>query len=261
MKPLFWFTFFTLIFIPYQILAQTPEEKGLEIAQKTTEKDKGFNDFTADMKMILISQHGDKITRKMRGRFLEVQNDGDKSLLIFDNPRDVKGTAMLTHSHKNESDEQWLYLPALHRIKRISSSGKAGAFMASEFTYEDLTSQEVEKFHFKWLRDEEYEGKMCHVIERIPTDPESGYTKEIVWVDVAKLRTWKIDFYDRKHTKLKTLTSSKFKQHKKKYWRAEISLMENHQNKKKTKLVWKNYKFKTGLKSKDFEKNIMKRLR
>ena len=218
MKPFFWLTIFTLLLTPYQLLAQTPEEKGLAIAKQAEERDKGFGDYTAEMKMVLISRHGDKITRKMRGRFLEVKTDGDKSLLIFDNPRDVKGTAMLTHSHKDQSDEQWLYLPALRRTKRISSSGKAGAFMASEFTYEDLTSQEVEKFKFKWLRDEEYNGQLCHVLERIPTDPDSGYTKEILWLDQAELRSWKIEFYDRKQTKLKTLTSSKFKKHKNKYY-------------------------------------------
>lgn len=262
MKSLLWFTLFSLLLTPYQLLAaQTPEEKGLAIAKQAEEREKGFSDYTAEMKMILISRHGDKITRKMRGRFLEVKNDGDKSLLIFDNPRDVKGTAMLTHSHKTESDEQWLYLPALRRTKRISSSGKAGAFMASEFTYEDLTSQDIEKFRFKWLRDEEYDGRPCYVLERVPTDPDSGYTKELVWLDQTELRAWKIEFYDRKKTKLKTLTSRKYKKYKGKYWRAESSMMTNHQNGKKTEMVWRNIKFNTGLNRRDFEKNVLNRLR
>lgn len=261
MKSLLWLTLLALIITPCQLFAQTPEEKGLAIATRASDQDKGYGDYTAQMKMVLISRHGDKITRKMRGRFLEVKKDGDKSLLIFDNPRDVKGTAMLTHSHKTISDEQWLYLPALRRTKRISSSGKAGAFMASEFTYEDLTSQELEKFKFKWLRDEKYNGMMCHVLERIPTDSDSGYTREILWMDQAELRTWKVEFYDRKHTLLKTLTSSKYKKHKNKFWRAETSMMTNHQNNKKTQMVWKNLKFKTGLTARDFEKNVLNRLR
>lgn len=261
MKPLLWLTLLSLIIIPCQTFAQTSAEKGLAIATKAAEQDKGFGDYTADMKMILISRHGDKITRKMRGSFLEVKNDGDKSLLIFDNPRDVKGTAMLTHSHRTKADEQWLYLPALRRTKRISSSGKAGAFMASEFTYEDLTSKELEKFKFKWLRDEDYDGRLCHVIERIPTDPDSGYTKELVWLDKAELRTWKVEFYDRKHSKLKTLTSSKYKKHKNTFWRAETSMMTNHQNGKKTQMVWKKLKFKTGLSARNFDKNVLNRSR
>ena len=261
MKPLYWLIFFALLCLPFNLSAQTAEEKGLDIATQAEARDKGFGDYTAEMKMVLISRHGDKITRKMRGKFLEVETDGDKSLLIFDNPRDVKGTAMLTHSHKNESDEQWLYLPALHRTKRISSSGKSGSFMASEFTYEDLTSQEIEKFTFKWLRDEEYNGMDCYVLERVPTDPESGYTKEIIWLDQAELRSWKVEFYDRKRSKLKTLISSKFKKYKKKFWRAEVAMMTNHQNKKKTKMIWKNFKFNTGLSARDFEKNVLQRLR
>jgi hypothetical protein len=60
---------------------------------------------------------------------IEVKGDGDKSLSIFDSPRDVKGTALLTFTHALESDEQWLYLPALKRVKRISFSNKSGPFL------------------------------------------------------------------------------------------------------------------------------------
>ncbi len=261
MKSLFWLTLFTLLLTPCGLLAQTPEEKGLAIAKEAALQDSGYGNYTADMRMILISSKGKKLSRKIRGRFLEVKDDGKKSLMIFDNPRDVKGTAMLTHSHKNDDNEQWLYLPALRRVKRISSSGKAGAFMASEFSYEDITSQAVEKFNYKWLKDEKHQGSMCHVLEQIPTDPESGYTKEIIWIDQKELRTLKIDFYDRKKTKLKTLTSSKYKKYLNKYWRAEESLMVNHQNKKKTQILWKNYKFKTSLTDRDFDKSVLKRLR
>ncbi|MBC8394752.1 MAG: outer membrane lipoprotein-sorting protein, partial [Deltaproteobacteria bacterium] len=125
--------------------AETPAEKGLSIAKEADRRDTGFEDYTADLLMILKNKHGQESIRKIRIRSLEVEGDGDKSLSIFDNPRDVKGTAFLTFSHKAGDDDQWLYLPALKRVKRISSRNKSGSFMGSEFAYEDISSQEVEK--------------------------------------------------------------------------------------------------------------------
>ena len=123
---------FSLLF-PLAAAATTPEEKGLAIAREADRRDEDFTDFTADLLMILKNKHGQKSVRKIRVRTLEVADDGDKSLTIFDNPRDVKGTAFLTFSHKQGDDDQWLYLPALKRVKRISSRNKSGSFMGSEF--------------------------------------------------------------------------------------------------------------------------------
>ena len=127
--------------------SESPEEKGLAIAVEADRRDIGFSNFTAELLMILRNRHGDESTRHLRSRTLEVDEDGDKTLIIFDRPRDVKGTALLTFSHKQGSDDQWLYLPALKRVKRIASNNKSGPFMGSEFAYEDIASQEVEKLH------------------------------------------------------------------------------------------------------------------
>jgi len=254
-------TLLLLLFLP-ATTAATPEEKGLAIAREADRRDAGFLDFTADMLMILKNKHGQKSVRKIRARTLEVENDGDKSLTIFDNPRDVKGTAFLTFSHKTGDDDQWLYLPALKRVKRISSRNKSGSFMGSEFAYEDISSQEVEKYTYKWIQDEAYDGRECFVVERYPVDKKnSGYTRQLVWLDKSEYRVWKVEYYDRKHSLLKTLTVNGYQQYLDKYWRAEKMVMVNHQNGKSTDLVWSNYKFRMGLKDKDFSKNSLKRAR
>ena len=121
-------------------------EKGLEIAIEADSRDNGFGDSTAQMTMILMDKYGQSTERAIRNRTFEGDNEGDKSLVIFDSPGDVRGTAFLSHTKKAESDDQWLYLPALKRVKRIASSNKAGPFMGSEFSYEDIASQEVEKY-------------------------------------------------------------------------------------------------------------------
>ena len=165
------------------VFAETPEEKGLAIAMEADKRDTGWTDQIADMQMILKNKQDDESIREMKITTLEVQGDGDKSLLIFDSPKDVKGTAFLSYTHSLTPDDQWLYLPALKRVKRISSSNKSGPFVGSEFAYEDLASQEVEKYKYKWLRDEVVDGNEAFVIERYPQYEHSGYTREIVWID------------------------------------------------------------------------------
>lgn len=242
--------------------AQTPEERGLAIAQEADKRDNGWQDQSSDMQMILFNRQGDSSQRETRTQTLEVTGDGDKSLTIFDKPRDLKGTAFLTFTHTQGADDQWLYLPALKRVKRISSRNKSGPFMGSEFAYEDMGSQEVDKYTYKYLKDEPCgKGLNCFVTERHPTDENSGYTKQIGWIDQTEYRAQKIDFYDRKNSLLKTLTFSDYHQYLGKYWRAHKLEMVNHQTGKRSVVNFSNFKFQSGLKDSDFNKSKLKRLR
>jgi len=245
--------------LPFTLVAETAEEKGLAIAVEADKRDEGFGDSTANMTMELRNKQGDSSTRYIRIKTLEVIGDGDKSMSIFDEPADVKGTAFLTFSHAIKPDEQWLYLPALKRVKRINSKNKSGPFMGSEFAYEDIASQEVEKYTYKYLRDETLNGIDCFVIERYPAYEHSGYTSQVVWINKAEYRPEKVVFYDRKNSLLKTLTYDGYQQYLDKFWRADQMYMENHQTGKSTTLTWSDYQFRTGLEDRDFNKNSLKR--
>lgn len=242
-------------------LAETPQEKGLAIAREADRRDEGFGDLTAHMEMILRNRQGEESVRRLRISTLEVKGDGDKGLSVFDEPADVKGTALLTFTHKVGEDDQWLFLPALKRVKRIASANKSGPFMGSEFAYEDVASQEIEKYTYKYLRDETYEGMTSFVIERYPVDKHSGYTRQQVWIDQAEYRPWKIDYYDRKNSLLKTLVWRGYRQYLGKYWRADEMFMLNHQSGKSTLLKWTDYRFRTGLRDADFNETSLKRAR
>ena len=239
------------------LVAQTPEEKGLEIAQAANDYDEGFESSETALTMILKNKQGQESTRYMNNQTLELTADGDKSLIVFNSPKDVEGTATMTFTHKEGPDDQWLYLPALKRVKRISSSNKSGPFMGSEFAYEDLSSQEVEKYTYKYLRDENFNGQDTYVVERYPLDPKSGYTKQVVWYNKANYRLEKTDFYDRKGALLKTLTYRDYKEYLGKHWRAGEMYMVNHQTEKSTLLKFGDYKFKTGLAENDFSQNSL----
>jgi hypothetical protein len=250
-----------LLSLSFNVLAQNAAERGLEIAVEADRRDTGFHDSTASMRMILRNKQGDESTREIRVRTLEQDNDGDRSLTTFDEPADVKGTNFLSFTHKTGPDDQWLYLPALKRVKRISSRNKSGPFMGSEFAYEDISSQEVEKYTYKYLRDEPCGELTCFVVERYPVDKYSGYSRQVAWIDTQEYRPQKIVFYDRKNAALKTLTYSGYRQYLDKYWRADEMFMENHQTGKSTRLIWSDYRFQTGLTERDFDRNSLKRAR
>jgi outer membrane lipoprotein-sorting protein len=174
----------------------------------------------------------------------------------------VKGTAFLSLSHKILDDEQWLYLPALKRVKPIASKNRSSPFMGSEFSYEDMASQEVEKFTYRWLRDDVLEGVDSFVIERYPVDSNnSGYRRQVVWIDKEEYRIQKIDFFDRKDSLLKTLTIGPYKQFEKKFWKPLQYNMVNHLTGKTTVLQFANYMFGVDLDERDFTKNSLLRAR
>lgn len=256
-----WIVIAMCAWLPLSAIAQTAEERGLAIAMEADKRDTGWSDQTAALKMILRNRHGEESIRENHSNTLEVHGDGDKSLIVFDSPADVKGTAFLSYTHATVPDDQWLFLPALKRVKRISSANKSGPFMGSEFAYEDISSQEVPKFTYKYLRDEQLEGRDTFVIERYPTYSDSGYTRQVIWVDQQMYQPLKIDFYDRKDSHLKTLTYHDYKQYLDQYWRPHRMEMANHQTGKSTSLFWMDYKFKTGLTDRDFDQSALKRAR
>jgi Outer membrane lipoprotein-sorting protein len=258
---------FLLLFIATASYAETPEAKGLRIAREADRRDSGFGDSSARLTMILMYQPAGKNSkprtsiRKIRSKILEVRGDGDKSISIFNEPYDVKGTAMLTYSHKSGNDDQWLYLPAIKRVKRISSANKSGSFMGSEFAFEDISSQEVEKYTYRFIKEEKCNSHDCYVIERVPAYKYSGYRRQLLWLDKKEYRAIKLEFYDRKNDLLKTQTFSKYKKHLNKYWRAHEMLMVNHQNNRSTKLIWENFKFRNGYSNRHFSRNGLKNAR
>lgn len=252
---------FVIAFSSAITLASTDEEKGLAIAKEMKSRDIGWGNSQSEMIMTLRTRKGQEVVRQMRSKSLEVEGDGDKGLTIFDTPLDVKGTSFLSYSHTVGNDDQWIYLPAVKRVKRIASRNKSGPFLGSEFAFEDLSSFEIEKFNFKYLRDEEVNGQAGVVIEMDPVDKYSGYKRAQAWVDTEHYRTHKIDFYDRRDTLLKTLSMHNYKLFKDKYWRPMSQKMVNHKTGKSTDLSIRNLEFDVGLTSSDFNENRLKRSR
>lgn len=244
-------------------LAETPEERGLAIARKARELDSGFGDVQASFSMILRDEGGRTSERSVRMKRLETESDGNRTLVIFDLPKDIAGTAFLAFTHRSGPDEQWLYLPALKRVKRIALNNVSSPFMGSEFSYEDIASQELEKYRFRFLGEGACPDASvkCFINEQTPLNENSGYARLVVWVHSGFYRTEKVEFYDRNNERLKVLTNQDYRQYLGRYWRPGRMEMNNIQTERRTELIWGEYRFKTGLTDRDFDQNSLQRAR
>ncbi len=246
------------------VSAEGPAEKGLRIMEEARRHHSGFHSNTATGRMVLRDRRGRESVREFRARTLEVEGDGDKSMIVFERPRDIARTALLTFAHRVGEDDQWLFLPALKRVKRISSTGRSSPFLASEFTYEDMVGHEVEKYTYLWLRYElcpRGDEIVCHVIEQYPKDEDSGYSREIVWLDLSEYRLHRIEFFDRKGAHLKTLAVTDHRRYEDRFWRSTEMTMSNHQNGRSTVMSWRDFDFSVRLSSSDFTRRALERIR
>lgn len=246
-----------------QCYADENVDKGETIAREAERRDRGWGDSQAQAIMILEDIGGNTRERRLRLSTLERRGDnqGDKSLVVFDEPRDIKGTALLSYTRILEPDDQWLFLPALKRVKRISSANKSGSFVGSEFAYEDITGQEFEKYTYKWLLDEPCDELECFVVERRPRYANSGYSRLVTWYDTEEYRIMRVDYFDLDGDHLKTLSLDDYRQYEDRFWRPHELTMDSFLTGKSTILRYENYRFATGLTERDFDQGSLRRTR
>ena len=254
------------MFAPLTSLADSAEplpNKGFEVAARSDRSDRGFGDSEVDLQMVLRNAAGQVTTRDLQIATLELPDEsvGDMSLVLFRTPRDIEGTALLSHAQILEPDNQWLYLPALKRVKRISSANKSGPFVGSEFAFEDFTSLELNKFRYTYVGQEPFGELTVDVVERTPRYENSGYTRQVARIDDEIFQIREVEYYDRRGDLLKTLTLEDYREYDDGVWRAHTLRMVNHQTGKSTDLVYGEYAFNTGLDEGDFVKGRLSRLR
>jgi len=232
-------------------------QSSLELAKLSYEAVSGYESSVSDTTMLLTNAQGVQNVRKLQMKKLE-NIEGDKSLLIFLHPSDVKGTKLLSFERIGEDDKQWLYLPALKRVKRISSKNRSGSFMASEFSYEDISSQNYKNYtYIGEPQSLTLENKEYFKIIRVPKDTNSAYSKQIIYIDTKTYLVAFGEFYDKQNRPLKKLSFLKYKKIDG-VNRVVVMQMQNLQNNKSTTLTWDKDEIKLGLSSKEFSKRELK---
>jgi hypothetical protein len=224
--------------------------------------DSGYQDLQVNLEMVLRDRRGAESRRELSISQLEMPEDGDRLLVVFDAPKQIRGTALLSYSYRTEPDDQWLYLPAAKRVKRIASQNKSGPFLSSEFAFEDMILQELDKFEYRFIDREACGAGFCYRVERRPVDPYSGYSRQEVLLESQSLRVERVEYFDRAERPLKVLQALDYQLFEGRFWKAGRMVMENLQTGKSTELFWRSYRFATGLTAeRDFTTNSLERAR
>ncbi len=239
-----------LLSIPPSAMA---EQKAIEIMQMVEDRDDGDSQ-SASLEMLLIDKHGKERLRKIK-RFTKDKGDDTQILMFFLHPADVKDTGFLTYDYDDETkdDDQWLYLPALKKTKRIASSDKSGSFMGSDFTYADITSRNLVDYEFKILKEGMVRNQKVWIIESKPNKKaidETGYTKSVLFIRqdnhfVIRAKHWLKNGGKNKYSDVKKLELID------NIWVATEITMTTKKGKKtihKTILKIKDVKFNQGIK-------------
>ncbi len=254
----------TVLFLfPEQVTAETPEEKGKRIYYASeSRRDDGYGDVQFDETIIVINRYGQEKRRDVKVKLMELPGKGDMGMITVIDPADSKGIISLLHTYKDEPDDMWIYIPQLRRVKRVTTQNKTAAFMGTEATNEDSYFLEPEKFTYKWIREEMYEGQMCDVIDRFPIEKTSGYKRQRVWIDQTEGLKWqKLESYNLNDIHIKTVYYLGYHKYEGYFWRWDEWYFVNHQTGRSTRALFYNWRFKTGLTKRHFSVNRLKRAR
>jgi len=245
-----------------QLEGLSPTQQGRVLFEEKDRRDSGYQDLRVGLEMVLRDRRGTESHRALSISQLEMPDAGDRLLVVFETPKQIRGTALLSYSYRTEPDDQWLYLPAAKRVKRIASQNKSGPFLSSEFAFEDMVLQELDKFEYQLLGREPCGALHCYRVERRPLDRYSGYSRQEVLLESASLRIEGIEYFDRVGRPLKRLETEAYELFQGRFWKPGRMFMENLQTGKTTELFWRNYEFAVGLSAeRDFTTNSLARAR
>jgi len=207
--------------------------------------------------MVLTSRSGHHRVRRFESRM--IRHDGlQDSLIRFTYPTDIEGTAFLTLERRGDDAQQFLYLPALRRVRRIVAKQKGKSFVNSDLYYQDLERRSPDKDRHRLLGEATVEGKRCWILESIPKEPKSSaYGKSVAWIDQATLLPAQSESYDRKLRKTKTSRILRMEKIQG-IWtsmESEVATLKKHHT---THLRVEKIDYNVGLKASDFNKRALR---
>jgi len=213
---------------------------GRQIVDKAKELQESPSEFEAQT-MTLIDKAGSKEVRTVRRFARKEAGDRYKYLVVFLTPPGVKGVALLTWQNPGGEDDQWLYMPAFKNLKRVAKGSKKNYFMSTDFTYEDLVSEDRDKFRYTRLADDAGDGSDAYVVEVVPTDTvvaeESGYKRRVVWIRKDTFMAVRTEYYDKHDRLIKRQTVGDLVNVSGSVWRGKSTIMDNFQEKHKTEIL------------------------
>ena len=216
------------------------------------------------VQMELINRSGNKKERTLNIYSYRLEGGLSKGLIKFTEPADIRGVGLLTWEQAAEQeDDQWIYIPAARRVKRIAAGGKKNAFMGTDFAFEDMRPERLDAHDYKLTKSESVEGHECYVIEATPAtkkeEKESGYGKRIFWIRKDILITVKTEFYDGRDRLVKTGTSSEIEALQGDVYRSNRAEIETIRSKTKTVMITKSRSLSPELDESFFTQQVLSR--
>ena len=264
MKKQWWILGLIGFWVITPLIAQAEEMTGRQVMEKQKEQHTVQTEIGNEI-MLLVDEEGSKEKRIVKRYAKEVGDDVHRYLVVFLDPADIRGTALLTWEQKERDNDQWLYLPAQKKMQRIAKGSKKNYFMGTDFTYEDMEPEDIDNFDYTILRSEKLDNKngsnYCYVIEAVPANKEkkreSGYSKRIMWIDKQNLFTLKVEFYDRRERLQKIQTNHVLENISGTVWRAKKTLMNHLGRKHKTLTGITSRKINTPVKDSVFTERFI----
>jgi hypothetical protein len=249
----------TALTIGLAVLAVAPAAAitGEEIADNAVNRDTGETGHSL-IDMDLIDAQGNTKNRIIEQWRMEGEDDLNRLVIVFHRPASVQGTRFLVVENENRDDDQWIYLPALDRVRRIAASEGDQSFMGTDFTYDDLESRDVDQDEHELVREETFGGREVYVVESVPKDPESSqYSRRVQWIAKDIWVPLKVEFYDKSEEHLKTLTAEELEQVQG-IWTPMLSMMANVQTGHKTRLEVQRIRYNEDLNPDLFSTNFLR---
>ena len=224
-----------------------------EIMRRNVVADK-VSDSRAEVTMTLVSESGARRERSTLSLSKLTPNGVDQKRLVrFLTPPDVKGTATLLIEHADADDDIWIYLPALHKVRRLVANNKKDSFVGTDFSYGDIIGHRVESWTHTLVGTEQLDGAETYVVDSVPrTDAvreTSGYAKRRSWVRGDNFVAVKVLYWDTAEKPVKELHVADLRetdpvQHK---WQGFRVTMRNTQTGHSTEIVWAKLEVGVGL--------------
>ncbi len=235
--------------------AESPD--AASIMMKVYERPTGKT-IQSDLTMTLTNSSGDVRERTIQ-QFLKDFGDVEKKVMFFKAPADVRNTSFMNWSYDSgQDDDQWIYLPALKKVKRIASDSKSDYFMGSDFTYDDLGERHPDEDVHKILEEETLNGELCYVIESTPKDEDAMYSRTVTWIIKDKWIGLKKEFYDEDDELLKILKIKNYKQISG-TWTIPVMEMHNVQKDHRTTMTMANIRIDEPVDDGMFTERLMQR--
>jgi hypothetical protein len=261
-KSAFKFSLLTLTFCLFGIAASSGQT-AREIMEQQKKRHQVDREETT-VQMELINRSGNKKERTLNIYSYRQEDGLSKGLIKFTEPADIRGVGLLTWEQAaDQEDDQWIYIPAAKRVKRIAAGGKKNAFMGTDFAFEDMRPERLDAHEYKLTKSESVDGHDCYVIEAVPsTDKEkkeSGYGKRIFWIRKDILITVKTEFYDNRDRLVKSGTSSEIEALEGNVYRAGRAEMETIRSNTKTVMITKSRSLSPDFDESFFTQQVLSR--